>query len=95
MISKFLREQKRYTQKDLCDIFECSEEKVVPIIRKLKEFGVLKSVKASDLQRDLSNLIEEDIEIADVEVGVPLCIYLCRGYCSLRTCFEVLSQVSS
>ena len=41
MISKFLREQKRYTQKDLCDIFECSEEKVVPIIRKLKEFGVL------------------------------------------------------
>lgn len=76
MISKFLREQKRYTQKDLCDIFECSEEKAVPIIRKLKEFGVLKSVKASDLQRDLSNLIEEDIEIADVEVGESEYLYV-------------------
>lgn len=76
MISKFLREQKRYTQKDLCDIFECSEEKAVPIIRKLKEFGVLKSVKASDLQRDLSNLIEEDIEIADVEVGESAYLYV-------------------
>lgn len=69
MISKFLREQKRYTQKDLCEKFECSEEKVVPIIRKLKEFGILKAVKASDPQRDMSDLIDEDIEVADVEVG--------------------------
>ena len=69
MISKFLREQKRYTQRDLCDILECSEEKVVPIIRKLKEYGVLKAVKASDVQRDMSDLIDEEIEVADVEVG--------------------------
>ena len=69
MISKFLREQKRYTQKDLCEKFECSEEKVVPIIRKLKEFGIMKAVKASDLQRDMSDLIDEDIEVADVEAG--------------------------
>ena len=69
MISKFLREQKRYTQKDLCEKFECSEEKVVSIIRKLKEFGILKAVKASDPQRDMSDLIDEDIEVADVEVG--------------------------
>lgn len=73
---KVFTRAKRYTQKDLCDIFECSEEKVVPIIRKLKEFGVLKSVKASDLQRDLSNLIEEDIEIADVEVGESEYLYV-------------------
>ena len=76
MISKFLREQKRYTQKDLCDKFECSEEKVVPIIRKLKEFGILKAVKASDPQRDRSDLIDEDIEVADVEVGENEYLYV-------------------
>ena len=76
MISKFLREQKRYTQKDLCERFECSEEKVVPIIRKLKEFGILKAVKASDPQRDMSDLIDEDIEVADVEVGENEYLYI-------------------
>lgn len=76
MISKFLREQKRYAQKDLCDKFECSEEKVVPIIRKLKEFGVLKAVKSSELQRDMSDLIDEDIEVADVEVGETEYLYV-------------------
>ena len=69
MISKFLREQRRYTQRDLCGILECSEEKAIPIIRKLKEYGVLKAVKASDAQRDMTDLVDEDIQVADVEVG--------------------------
>lgn len=69
MISEFVREQKRYTQKDLCRILDCSEEKAVPLIRKLKEFGVLKAVKASDVQKNMSDLLDEDIEVADVEVG--------------------------
>lgn len=76
MISKFLREQRRYTQKDLCEKFECSEEKVVPIIRKLKEFGILKAVKASDPQRDMSDLVDEDIEVADVEIGENEYLYV-------------------
>jgi len=69
MISRFLREQKRYTQKELCQILQCSEEKAVPLIRKLKEYGVLKAVKASDIQRNMSDLLDEDIEVADVEAG--------------------------
>lgn len=76
MISKFIREQKRYTQKDLCKKFECSEDKVVPVIRKLKEFGVLKAVKASNSQRDMSDLVDEDIEVADVEVGENEYLYV-------------------
>ena len=76
MISKFLREQKRYTQNGLCDKFECSKEEVVPIIRKLKEFGVLKSVKASDIQRDMSDLQNEEIEVADVEAGEDEFLYV-------------------
>lgn len=76
MISKFIREQKRYTQRDLCDIFECSEECVVPIIRKLKEYGVLKAVRSSASQKDMSDLIDIDIEVADVEVGEEIFLYV-------------------
>ncbi len=76
MISRFLREQKRYTQNDLCDILECSNERAVPLIRKLKEFGVLKAVKASDRQKDLSDLVNEDIEVADVEAGEDDYLYV-------------------
>lgn len=69
MISSFLREQKRYTQKELCSILKCPEEKIIPLIRKLKEYGILKAVKAKAVQEDMSDLIEEDIEVADVEPG--------------------------
>lgn len=70
MISAYLREQKRYTQKSLCNLLNCSEEKVVTLIRKLKEFGVLKAVKQSELQRNMDDLQDEDVVVADVETGV-------------------------
>jgi len=76
MISKFVSEQKRYTQKDLCGIFECAEEKVVSLIRKLKEYGVLKAVKKSETQKDMSELLDDDIEVADVEVGENEYLYV-------------------
>lgn len=70
MISEFVREQKRYTQQELCRILRCSEEKAIPLIRKLKEYGILKAVKASSEQLDMSELIDKDIEVADVGTGV-------------------------
>lgn len=76
MISKFVREQKRYTQLELCSVLECPEEEVVLYIRRLKEYGVLKAVKASDLQKDMSDLLDEDIEIADVEAGENEYLYV-------------------
>lgn len=76
MISEFVREQKRYTQKDLCHKLKCSEEQVVPLIRKLKEFGVLKAVKASDVQKNMADLLDEDMEVADVEVGENEYLYV-------------------
>ena len=76
MISEFVREQKRYTQKDLCHKLKCSEEQVVPLIRKLKEFGVLKAVKAFDVQKNMADLLDEDIEVADVEVGENEYLYV-------------------
>lgn len=76
MISKFVREQKRYTQQELCTILECNESDVIIYIRKLKEYGVLKTVKTSDAQKDLSDLQEDDVEIADVEVGETEYLYV-------------------
>jgi len=76
MHSEFVREQRRYTQKELCKIFSCPEERAVSIIRKLKEFGVLKAVKAEERQRDMSELVEEDMEISDVEIGENEYLYV-------------------
>lgn len=76
MISSFVREQKRYTQEELCSILHCSEEKIVPILRRLKEYGVLKAVKASSSQRDMSALVDEDIEVTDVEAGEDAYLYV-------------------
>lgn len=53
----------------LKSIFQCSEEKTVVIIKRLKEYGVLKAVKATDVQKNMSDLVDEDIEVADVEAG--------------------------
>lgn len=76
MISKFVREQKRYTQKELCNILKCSEDEVVTLIRKLKEYSVLKAVKASDKQKNMDELLDEDIEISDVEIGENEYLYV-------------------
>ncbi len=76
MISKFVREQRRYTQQELCEILECTESEAIGYIRKLKEYGVLKAVKASESQKDLSDLQDEDIEIAEVEVGENEYLYV-------------------
>lgn len=76
MHSEFVREQRRYTQKELCNVFSCSEDKTVSVIRKLKEFGVLKAVKAEEKQRDMSELVDEDIEVSDVEIGENEYLYV-------------------
>ena len=76
MISVFLREQKRYTQGELVSVLECSEAKTVHILKRLKEYGVLKAVKANEVQKDLTDLVDEDIEIADVEVGENEYLYV-------------------
>ena len=69
MISKYVKEQKRYTQDELRKIFECTADETVQIIRKLKEYGIVKNVKKSDRQSMLSDLVEEDIKVTDIESG--------------------------
>ena len=65
--STFIREQNRYSLHELEKILCCSSEKTISIIRKLKEYGVLKTVKSTDNQKDLSDLSDDDVVVADVE----------------------------
>lgn len=69
MISKYVKEQKRYTQEELRKIFECNIDETVQIIRKLKEYGIVKNVKKSDRQSMLSDLVEEEVRVTDIESG--------------------------
>ena len=69
MISKYVKEQKRYTQDELRKIFDCNPDKTVQIIRKLKEYGIVKNVKKSDKQSILSDLVEEDVRVTNIEGG--------------------------
>ena len=65
IISCFVREQKRYNKNQLKSLFSYDENGVENFIRTLKSYGILKAVKNNSEQLDLSDLIEEDIEIAE------------------------------
>lgn len=77
MISVFLRELKEYTRDELRIKLECTEEQIVPVLRKLKECEILKAVKTSEgSRRDLSDLSDEDIAVAGVESGENEYLYV-------------------
>ena len=64
-VSKYVREQKRYTKNDLRALFCFSEEEIQTFIRRLKAYGVMKAVKNTPLQKDLSDLADEDLAVTD------------------------------
>lgn len=76
MVSLFIKEQKRYTQQKLRKLFDCSEEKIVQLLKRLKEFGVVKSVRAVDEQKDMSELLDEDIAVGEVKIGANEYFYI-------------------
>ena len=66
LTSSFVREQQRYTLIELSNILACSLDETIHIVRKLKEFGILKTVSATDSQKELSELTDDDITITEV-----------------------------
>lgn len=65
IITRFLREQKRYTKKDLAFIFEFDESGIERFIRTLKAYHILKTVRNNAEQREMTDLVDEDVQIAD------------------------------
>lgn len=76
MRSEFIREQKRYTRENLKSIFACSDTDIVRIIKKLKSYGILKTVKNETEQLELSDLAAEDVVISDEEGVASKCLYV-------------------
>lgn len=67
MISRFLREQKRYSQNDLLSIFVCSKNDLKYIVKTLRECGILKIVKKTSIQLELSELQNEEFEFENMD----------------------------
>jgi hypothetical protein len=76
IVSSFIREQKRYTKNELKSIFSFDESGVEMFIKSLKAYGVLKSVKNNANQLEMSDLIEDDIEITDETATSGDCLYV-------------------
>lgn len=76
MVASFIQEQKRYTKKDLCKKFHCSEEKTTSITSRLQTFGFLRTVRYSNIQKDMTDLFNEDSEADDLRCSERECLYV-------------------
>ena len=92
MVSKYVREQKRYTKNDLREIFELSEDSAERFIKNLKSYGVLKSVKNTEKQREMSELLDDDVEVTDGSEDSGTCLYVFT-YVGVITCGSRIIKV--
>lgn len=75
-ISRYVREQKRYTKNELRVLFQYSETEVEAFITKLKSYGILKAVKNTPVQKDLTDLTDDAVEIADASAESSAYFYV-------------------
>ena len=76
MKSVFIREQKRYTFHELQFRFNLDKEPLQKLLQRLKSFGILKTVKNTKEQQELSDLFEEDAELEELSSGGSESLYV-------------------
>ena len=76
MKSVFIREQKRYTFHELQFRFNLDKEPLQKLLLRLKSFGILKTVKNTKEQQELSDLFEEDAELEELSTGGSELLYV-------------------
>ena len=76
IISSYVREQRRYSKNELRSLFAYDEQGVEQFIKNLKAYGVLKTVNNNVEQLALSDLVDEDIQIADESAGNDEYLYV-------------------
>lgn len=76
MVASFIQEQKKIHKKYLCKKFHCSEEKTTSITSRLQIFGFLRTVRYSNIQRDMTDLFNEDSEADDLRCNERECLYV-------------------
>ena len=64
--SILIREQKRYSLFDLVKIFDLSEQEIKILLKKLKLYNIVKTVKNSIRQKQSFELLDDDIENVEV-----------------------------
>ncbi len=65
IISCFVREQQRYTKNQLRTRFSYDDVGVEKFIKNLKSYGILKTVANTAEQKELTNLVDEDVQVMD------------------------------
>ena len=76
IISRFLREQRRYTKNELAELFRFDESGVEYFIKTLKAYNVLKSVKNIPSQKEMSDLTDVDVEVSDETADNDVYLYV-------------------
>lgn len=64
IVSRFVREQQRYSKNQLRNKFLFDDAGVEKFIKNLKSYGILKTVANSAEQKELTDLVDEDIQAA-------------------------------
>lgn len=76
IISNFVREQQRYTKNQLRAKFSFDEVGIEKFIKNLKSYGILKTVENSPAQKELTELVDEDVQVLDETAGNDDCLYV-------------------
>ena len=76
VVSSFVREQQRYTKNQLRSRFEYDDVGVERFIKNLKSYGILKTVANTTEQKELTELIDEDVQVVDETAGNDDCYYV-------------------
>ncbi len=66
LVSIFVKENKHYSKKELIDLFQKGKEEGLEIIKLLRQFGIIKTVK-NNITKDLSEINDEDVVIVDID----------------------------
>ena len=74
MISRYFREQERYTKSDIVKALGISEEETNFVLKRLKEYGIVKTTRGD--KKDLSDLLDGGEEISDVESSGNQILYV-------------------
>lgn len=65
ILSRYVREQHRYTRNDLRALFQLPQDEVSTFIKELKSLGVLATVDKNTQERDRLDLLDEEIAASD------------------------------
>ena len=76
IVSSFVREQQRYSKNQLRSRFSFDDEGVEKFIKNLKSYGILKTVANSGEQKELTDLVDEDVQVLEETAGNDDCLYV-------------------